>query len=382
MRINRVLIATLATTTFMTASAVAGGFSRGTADTDLLYEEGNFNMRAGVTIVAPTREFSRHGNPALVGTSYTDTYAVPSAAIKLDIGQYFACAATLAQPYGGATTYDFPTLSGKVDEDFTIYEFGATCAAKLDVGPGKLYLIGGIFQEQFDYERRNLSPIGPLTLSLSGEDVGFRGGVGYQIPDIALKAELMYRAGTDYGADGTLTGPAGVFGIPLPDPTTPVTLDALGVGELPQSVELKLQSGVAPGWLVFGSVKWTDWSVTTTLDVISAATGTLLSQNQYFWRDGWTVTGGVGHAFTENVSGAVSLTWDRGVGTGWDLSSDTWTLGAGGSFKNQYGGELRAGMGVSYLTSAEETQYAPAVLNSAVDSGWAVAFSGSYKVKW
>lgn len=385
MRIDRVLIATLAATTFMTASAVAGGFSRGSADTDILYEDGTFNMRAGVTVVVPTRKFTRHGNPALVGTDYADTYAVPSAAIKLDISQYFACAGTLAQPYGGATTYAAPTLSGKLDEDFTIYEFGATCAAKFNVGPGKLYLIGGIFQEQFDYDRTNfINPLLPnATLELSGTDVGYRAGVGYAIPDIALKAELMYRSGTEYGADGTLFLANAALPTPIPGvpPTTIIPVAALGIGELPQSVELKLQSGVAPGWLVFGAVKWTDWSVTETLDVRSAASGALLSRNLYFWEDGWTVTAGVGHAFTDTISGAVSLTWDRGVGTGWDLSSDTWTLGAGGSFKDQYGGELRAGMGVSYLTSAEETQYA-AGTNSAVGSDWAVAFSGSYKVKW
>ena len=36
---------------------------------------------------------------------------------------------------------------------------------------------------------------------------------------------------------------------------------------------MKLQSGVAPGWLVFGSVKWTDWSVTEQLLVNVPALG-------------------------------------------------------------------------------------------------------------
>ena len=34
-----------------------------------------------------------------------------------------------------------------------------------------------------------------------------------------------------------------------------------------------------------------------------------------FYRDGWTVTGGVGHKFTETISGAASITWDRGTST-------------------------------------------------------------------
>ena len=49
--------------------------------------------------------------------------------------------------------------------------------------------------------------------------------------------------------------------------------------------------------------------------------------------------------------------------------------------KDQWGGELRLGTGLSYLTSATETMYAPGT-NAAASSGWAVAFSGSYSVKW
>ncbi len=37
--------------------ALAGGYSRGTADTDIIFEEGNFNMRASVTIVMPQRGY-------------------------------------------------------------------------------------------------------------------------------------------------------------------------------------------------------------------------------------------------------------------------------------------------------------------------------------
>src|SRR5690606_34117088 len=133
---------------------------------------------------------------------------------------------------------------------------------------------------------------------------------------IALRGQLLYRSGTSYGADGSLTAPAAALGVGMLP--TPASVPAIGIGELPQSVELKLQSGIAPGWLAFGSVKWTDWSAMTTLDVVRPGAG-LVSRNEYYWRDGWTVTGGVGHAFTDTISGSVSLTWDRGVSTGYDL---------------------------------------------------------------
>ncbi len=360
----------------MVGAAHAGGFSRGTADTDILFEEGNFNMRAGVTYVSPNREYTRNPNPALVGTSYTDDYVIPSAAIKLNITDNIRCAATMVDNNGGSATYAYPKAppSFKKSEEFTTNEKALTCGFKFDVGPGQLWVLGGGYMENFDYDRLNVTPFGPINLTLDGEEFGYRAGVAYAIPDIAFRAQLMYRSGTSYGADGTLTVPGALVGSPAPT----VPLAAKGFGNLPQTVELKLQSGIAPGWLAFGSVKWSDWSVQKQLLVTTATP--LGSQDVYNWKDGWTVTGGVGHAFNERVSGLVSLTWDQGVMTGYDLSSDTYTLALGGSFKDAIGGELRAGVGISYLTSADITKGSDA--GTAVDSGYAIAGSVGYSVKW
>ena len=205
-----------------------------------------------------------------------------------------------------------------------------------------------------------------LNVRLNGSRVGWRVGATYEIPEIALRTQLMYRSGGMINATGSTV--AGVTTFP----------GATGSGSLPQSVELKVQSGVAPGWLVFGSAKWTDWSVNTTLNLNPAPFPA--TTNRYFWKDGWTLTGGVGHVFNETVSGAVSVTYDQGVGTGFDLSSDTWTMAAGTSIKDKWGGELRLGGALSYLTAATETMNGPA--NAAVSSGWAWALSAGYKVNW
>lgn len=382
----------------MVGAASAGGFARGNADTDLIYEDGNFNMRSSLTYVSPSREYTRNGNPALVGTEYTDDYVIPSFAVKLNVVDNFRCAATHVMNMGGSVTYAAPTLSGKVREEFDTYESAITCGAKFQVGPGNLWILGGGFMEKFDYYRQNdfsALRLPTAELTLGGEDFGYRAGIAYEVPEIALRAQLMYRSGTEYGADGTLNAPVGVLcarlptapfcGLPL---NTKIPVPAVGVGELPQTVELKVQSGIAPGWLAFGSVKWSDWSVMTSLDVNAQATGTNISRDSYFWQDGWTVTAGVGHAFNDRVSGLVALTWDKGVGTGWDLSSDTWTLALGGSVKDNIGGELRAGLGFTYITSAAETQYSPTGtgirqgVNSAVDSGYAIAGNIGYAIKW
>jgi long-chain fatty acid transport protein len=403
----KVLLGTVFLSLAVGGAAYAGGFSRGTADTDILYEDGNFNMRSGVTYVNPRREFTKHGNPALVGTSYTEPYFIPSAAIKLNFTDDLRCAGTYVQNAGGSAKYDFPTLTGKTLEEFTTYEAAATCGVGFDVGQGRLWVLGGGYAETLDYLRENSYAaigLGTAQLDLDGRKYGYRIGAAYEIPDIALRGQIMYRSGADYGASGTATAPAGVLaaalqrqGVPNPGnpfiglpPNTSVPIAATGTGSLPQSLDIRFQTGVAPGWLAFGAVKWTDWSSLTTLDVRSVAGGFLLSSDKYFWRDGWTVTGGVAHKFNDTVSGLVSLTWDRGVATGWDLQSDTYTIATGVSLKDKIGGELRGGVGFTYLASAEETQYSLAVpasslhygTNSAVKAGHAVAFNLGYNIKW
>src|SRR5262245_5756078 len=79
--------------------ANAGGFSRGVADTDLIFEEGNFNMRSSVTVVMPKRGYETlTPPPALVPAlgpnpvqstdgDYTQTYAIPSVAIKFNLAE-------------------------------------------------------------------------------------------------------------------------------------------------------------------------------------------------------------------------------------------------------------------------------------------------------
>ncbi|WP_274424495.1 outer membrane protein transport protein [Chelativorans sp. YIM 93263] len=353
------------------ASAQANGFSRGAADTDILYEEGNFNIRAGATVVMPSHKFSAASDPRLVGTNYLDNYVIPSAALKLGLTENLACAGTYTDAYGAASSFDVPYgPSGKESEEFIVNEFGLTCAVFVDVGQGRLSVLGGGFLERFDYDLSAAPPLlggAPLDVGLESDAYGWRAGLGYEIPDIALRAQLMYRSGTKHEATGIANTPFG----PAP---------AFGEGELPQSVELEVQSGIAPGWLAFGSVKWTDWSVNETLDFSIA--GFQPQQNQYYWRDGWTVTGGLGHSFSEDISGVVSLQWDRGVSTGYDFRSDRWRLAGGVNMSDSIGGELRLGGGATYLASATIDQPDADHYGDAVDSGWAGFISASYSVNW
>ncbi|MEW9808475.1 OmpP1/FadL family transporter [Mesorhizobium sp. ZMM04-5] len=389
----------------------AGGFARGTADTDIIFEEGNFNMRAGVTFVSPQRGYETiTTHPGLGGTGspektsdsdHVDGYAVPSIAVKFNLSDDLRCAGTYTQSFGAGATYGPDAITaglidgtGTISEGFESNEFGATCGYKFDLSKGRVWLIGGAFAQDFSYQQVvRFAPGLPFpsggTGTLSFDDdwrAGYRVGVAYEIPEIAMRAQLMYRSAVTHSPSG---GPGDTFVVKLPNGTTVASFPTDGEGTLPQSLELKVQSGIAPGWLAFGSVRWTDWSV---LDVLTYnIQGVPVNPRvlEYYYEDGWTVSAGIGHAFNETVSGSVGLSWDKGVSTTEDALTDTYTVFAGVSLRDKIGGELRAGAALSYLTSgsvdADPTPLTPGPGNSfayTVGDDWSVAGTLSYAINW
>lgn len=391
--------------------AQAGGFSRGDADTDILYEDGTVAARGGVVYVMPDRSFDSIRGAGATDGAYSDNYLIPSFAAKFRVSDNFSCALTYTEPFGAASSYgsqaqaadrasdvtaagsapagfgQLPLLIGGnavIESGFDSTELGGTCAVNFDVGPGDLYFIGGAFSQSFDYTE--VKDYGTLNLKDSSA-FGYRLGAAYEIKEYALRAEVMYRSDVEHNATGTfvsgspLLGVPALFGGPIP---TGTQFGANGTGTLPQSLEFNLQSGIAPGWLAFASVKWTDWSVLQRLnysiDRLNAGSPLQQSKN-FFWRDGWTITGGVGHQITENLSGALSLTWDRGVGTGADIFTDTWTLGAGAQIKHGPG-VLRVGAAASYLTSGSQSTAQGADFNATAGGDWAYALSANYRISF
>jgi len=75
--------------------------------------------------------------------------------------------------------------------------------------------------------------------------------------------------------------------------------------ETPQAVNLEFQSGVAANTLVFGSVRWVDWSDFSIVPPsYLQATGRPFLDYESDW---WTYTLGVGYRFNDAFAGSVSV---------------------------------------------------------------------------
>ena len=338
-------------------------------------------MRGGVVYISPKRQFDTINGVDATDDRYSQDYWIPSLAAKFKVSDNFACAFTYTQPFGADADYGAQAQlasllaggSGASHKDFITNEYGATCDVSMQAGKGRVHLLGGVFLQDFEYTANSFA--GDLHLQ-DHAAYGYRFGVGYDIPEYALRAQLMYRSKVDHDADD------GEFDWdPAVRPGWGLQ-DAFGTGTLPQSVKLSLQSGVAPGWMVYGSVKWTDWSVMDKLDYSlgTPVPGLYLPQEDvYNWKDGWTINAGVAHAFNEKIAGTVNVTWDSGVDTGADIYTDTWTFGAGVSIKAGPG-ELRVGGAVSYLTEGSQSVADDAVYDATADGDWAYALSANYRI--
>jgi long-subunit fatty acid transport protein len=137
---------------------------------------------------------------------------------------------------------------------------------------------------------------------------GYVVGAAYSRPEIGLRVALTYASEIEYTLDtrefaNTLAGPTTVDG----------TVDV----DTPQSVTLEAQTGINERTLVFGSVRWVDWSefaIAPTLygQVTLGALGEERPLVDYP-EDWWTYTLGVGRQLTDTLAGSLSVTHEPQV---------------------------------------------------------------------
>ncbi len=332
--------------------AAAGGLDRTNQPVGILFEEGSY-VELSLGFTSPTLE-GVFTSP--LGTRSSgdvgESYVAPVLAFKADIDENLSYAVIFEQPFGADVSYadadlGYPlrgssatfdsnslTVLGRYrfDNGFSVYGGPRLVEASAELGFQSVSPLTGAgfrYEAEFDVE----------------SDLGFVVGAAYERPEIALRVALTYSSETSFSNDSDFR----VIPIPTPPISIPTTSGEIEEFNLPQSVNLDFQTGVAPGTLLFGSVRWADWSETDIRVIAPPAVDAVLNPVVDYPDDYITYTLGVGRQITDQLSGAVSVIYEPGI------TSAFTGPGTGGSNLSPYDGQLGLQLAASYqVTDALE----------------------------
>ena len=331
-----------------TSLASAGGVERNAFTTGILFEEGTY-AELGYSFVSPDVSgvqvlgIAAAGSPA--GSNSGDvapSYSFTSLAFRTDVTDQLSFALIIDEPIGASVDY-----AAIAPGTGYLYRFGTgstadlssqqtTLAARYEM-PNGFSVYGGLRMVSFEGEVSLFSGSGGgaanYTLAANAStEIGYMIGGAYERPDIALRVALTYFSETTHDVNASEGTNAGTFA------TTFQT-------SIPQQLLLEAQTGVAEGTLVFGSLRWTDWTafeISPTVYIAAVSDGRALVDYQndvYTWTiggarvltDQWTVLGSVTYEAEQDVfSGNLGPTDGRtSIGIGARFSEGPWRITGG-----------------------------------------------------
>ncbi len=330
------LINTTAMIVVTAVPAFAAGVERNNQSVAVLFEQGRY-LEFGGTFGSP--DVSGVGSPTsptpgAASGDMTESYFSFGAAYKADLNDTWSYAIIFNQPYGADVAY--PTGTGYFAQGST-----ATLDTNALTGiiqynmPSNVSLYAGVRGQTLSAEATVPFVAGYSVVGERDLAFGWLAGAAYEKPELALRVSLTYNSEIEHSLDTEETSLAG---------SGPSTTDITA----PQSLHLEFQSGVAEDTLVFGSVKWVDWTEFAIAPAIY--TGALVGAPLVSYADDRTTfTLGVGRRLSDVWSVAASVSYEDHTGslTG-NLGPTDGQLGAtlGATYTR---GNMKLTGGVSYV---------------------------------
>lgn len=302
---RRVLM-TVSAAALTTGSAYAGGIERSTQSVAILFEQGNY-MEFSLGNVSPNVSGVQQsplapGGP--IGSSSGDMagdYTTWSLAVKTAITDKLDFALVLDEPIGADVDYAAGTGYGYAGSTATVDSHALTGMLRYKVTPA-FSVIGGLRAVQTEGEVALFT--GYEMQSKKETDLGYLLGVAWERPEIAARVSLTYNSAIDH--DFRVDESALIPGVGLVEQQNEFTTT------VPQSLHLEAQTGIATDTLLFGSIRWVDWSEFKIAPPLYVA---VVGDNLVDY-DGDTVTYsiGLGRRFNDTWSGAVTASYEDAIG--------------------------------------------------------------------
>jgi long-chain fatty acid transport protein len=341
-------------------SVFAAGLDRSGQSISAFLQPGNY-AEAGISVLDPeVKGKDKSGNNV---ADMGDDYYFPSAAIKVQATDKVSLGLLYDQPYGADATYqvDGSNFSNGI-EGTSVKVKTNNLTALIGYQPNENwnFYVGPVWQTvEADIKLRGNAYAKPPAGTLSGYNVkmdekeayGWAAGFAYQIPEIALKAAVTYRSEIKHKvqAEETFTTPVGTV------PMLTAGLDAI----TPQSVNVDLQTGVAPNTLAFANLRWVHWDNFVVTPKFLANTTAALGAKQNlidYTDDQYSITTGLSHKFNSKWAGTAAVGYDSGAGNPVTTLGPTegyWSVGLGGQYSPAENYFIQAGVKYFWLGDAQ-----------------------------
>ncbi|MCF6272662.1 MAG: hypothetical protein L3J37_05640 [Rhodobacteraceae bacterium] len=269
-----------------TAMVQAGGIERTSQSVDIIFEEGSV-VEFSLSFAAPSVSGV---DPATLDTgTMSPNYFGFAGGYKADIGDKFALAIIFDQPFGSLAEYTQGFYNGTTAD---LTSAAITVIGSYDITDNIVVYGGGTYQSMAATAEIPFV-VGYTIVADAAAGFGYVIGAAYQKPEIALRVALTYRSEVNTIHD-TLE-----FG---------AITDTMSV-TTPQSINLEFQTGVNPKTLVFGSIRWVDWSEFA-LTPATYPLGSIVDYDD----DRITYNLGVGRKLSDTLSAAVTIGYEKNLG--------------------------------------------------------------------
>ncbi len=336
-----------------TSTALAGGLDRSGQSIGFIFETGNVVELSYGSVSPSVNGVSSAAHGSRPSGDIAPTYGIAAVSMKYDMTDQISFGFIVDEPYAADVAYQTAgyllnnsRASVSSSSISVIGRYKITEAVSAHAGLRSISASGNLV--------RILPSAYEATYS-KDTDQGYLVGFSYEKPEIALRVALTYSSETSFSMDGNNSGQ---------------TAGDLTV-TMPKSLNLDLQSGIAANTLLFGTVRWVDWSSVALNDSVA---GNILDYDN----DAVTYTVGLGRKFSDSFSGALTLGYEKSTGEAASNLAPTdgyLSVGLGGTYTKD---NMKVTGGVRYVDLGDattETIGATFSGNSALALGLKVSFS-------
>lgn len=328
----------------LATGSFAGGLDRSGQPIGFIFEEGDA-VQLSFGIVTPTVS----STPTAAAGDVGDRYTQIGFGIKTDVNEQLSFSLIVDQPFGANVTYPAGPLVG-TSAELSSMAFTGVARYKFNEN---FSVHGGIRLQTMDGVA-SVPAAGGYTLDASGDmGVGFVVGAAYERPDIALRVALTYNSSIKHEFESL------EFGL------IPGTFEV----EMPESINLDFQTGIAQDTLLFGSIRHAMWDGFT-ITPPNYPLGNLAA----FSNDATSYSLGVGRRLNDQWSAAISFGYEGpngGLADNLAPTDGNKSIGLGATYTMD---DTKLSGGIRYIEIGDTTTTfgIPFTDNSAVAVGFSV----------